>query len=175
MMTPADIVALAKQTQERGNIGVAYTYNEPLIGYEFVYDCAKLVHQAKLKNVVVTNGYLNPEPLLEILPFIDAMNIDLKAFSAKFYQKIGGDLEAVKNTIITAAKHCHVEVTTLIIPDENEADIEELAKWLASIDPSIPLHLSRFYPRYLYQDKPQTSAASIKKAAQTAAKYLNDV
>ncbi|MCL2084707.1 MAG: radical SAM protein, partial [Oscillospiraceae bacterium] len=97
--TPAQIAGLALKTVPDGNIGVAYTYNEPLIGYEFVFDCAKLIHGAGLANVLVTNGTVNPAPLEALLPYIDAMNIDLKAFSDAFYKKLGGSLETVKDVI----------------------------------------------------------------------------
>ena len=173
--SPEQIVTLAKQTVPKGNIGVAYTYNEPLIGYEFLYDCAVLVHHAGLNNVIVTNGYINQEPLEHLLPLIDAMNIDLKAFSDDFYKKLGGSLEAVKQTISLAQKHCHVEITTLIIPEENEEEIEELAAWIASFNPEIPLHLTRFFPRHQYADKMPTSRETIYRLSEIAKKYLNNV
>lgn len=174
-LTPQQLTELALQTVPQGNIGVAYTYNEPLIGHEYVLDCAQLVRGAGLCNVLVTNGYINREPLETLLPFIDAMNIDLKAFSDGFYKKIYGDLETVKETIELACRHCHVEVTTLIIPGENEEDIEPLAQWLASLDPDIPLHLSRFFPRYKYADREPTPREAVYRHAETAKKYLNNV
>ena len=116
---PEKLVDYALKTRNRGNIGIAYTYNEPLVSYEFVRDCAALAREKGLKNVVVTNGYICSEPLVELLPFLDAMNIDLKAFTEEFYHKMRGDLETVKASITLAAKECHVEVTTLIIPGEN--------------------------------------------------------
>lgn len=174
-VTPEQISALAEKTVAEGNIGVAYTYNEPLIGYEFVYDCARLVHGAGLSNVLVTNGYINREPLESLLPYIDAMNIDLKAFSESFYSKLGGGLETVRNTIALSQEHCHAEVTTLVIPGENEGDIEELARWLASVSPDIPLHLSRFFPRYKYGDRTPTPRDTIYQLAETAKRYLNNV
>jgi len=173
--TPEYIAALAVQTVPDGNIGVAYTYNEPLIGYEFLYDCAVLVRDAGLCNVVVTNGYINPEPLETLLPLIDAMNIDLKGFTGDFYKNVGGNLETVKESIVLSNKRCHVEVTTLIIPGENENDITELAKWLSSVDPEIPLHLSRFFPRYHYNDRTPTPRDTVLKLCETAKKYLKNV
>ena len=174
-LSPDEVAALALQTVPNGNIGVAYTYNEPLIGYEYLYDCARLVHGAGLYNVIVTNGYINKEPLENLLPLIDAMNIDLKGFTNDFYKKVGGSLEAVKETIALSCVNCHVEVTTLIIPDENEDDIEGLAKWLSSIDPDIPLHLSRFFPRYRYSDREPTPRETIYKLRETAKIYLKNV
>jgi len=175
IVTPDEIVALAVRTVLRGNIGVAYTYNEPLIGYEFLYDCSVRVRDAGLKNVIVTNGYINIKPLENLLPLIDAMNIDLKGFTDGFYKKLGGGLDTVKETIALSHKHCHVEVTTLVIPGENENDIEELAKWLATIDSEIPLHLTRFFPRYLYYDKAPTSREAIHRLQKTAKEYLKNV
>ena len=174
-MSPVDVAALAVQTVPDGNIGVAYTYNEPLIGYEFLYGCAGLVREAGLYNVIVTNGYINKEPLENLLPVIDAMNIDLKGFKDSFYKRVGGSLEAVKETIELSRMKCHVEVTTLIIPDENEDDIEGLSKWLSSIDPDIPLHLSRFFPRYRYTDRAPTPRETIKKSCEIAKRHLRNV
>ena len=121
-ITIEELVKKALELRSRGNIGIAYTYNEPLIGYEFVKDCSTLAKENGLKNVAVTNGYICEDPLRELLPTIDAFNIDLKSFTKEFYTKIKGNLDTVKNTIIIAAEHCHVEVTTLIIPGENDSE-----------------------------------------------------
>jgi len=174
-LTPDDIVELALRTVPDGNIGVAYTYNEPLVGYEYLRDCARLVRGAGLGNVIVTNGYINEEPLGELLPLTDAMNIDLKGFTDGFYRRVGGDLQTVMKTITAAHKQCHVEVTTLVIPGENEADVEGIARWLASIDPGIPLHLSRFFPRYIYSDRAPTPRNTILKAKDLAKAHLKNV
>ena len=173
--SPEEIVRLALKSVPEGNIGAAYTYNEPTVNYEFMSDCAALVREAGLLNVVVTNGYIRGEALEALLPLIDAMNIDLKAFSEGFYKKIGGDLETVKKTIARARARCHVEVTTLVIPGENEKDVEGLAAWLSSLDPGIPLHLSRFFPRHKYSRKEPTPRESIYKSAEIAGKYLTCV
>ena len=174
---PDRLVSYAIDTIVRGNIGIAYTYNEPLVGYEYVRDCAKLVKERGLYNCVVTNGYINEEPLLDIIEYIDAFNIELKAFSNEFYRKVKGDLETVKNTIKIAAQYSHVEVTTLIIPGENdsEEEIEELAFWLSGIDKNIPLHVSRFFPRYQSLDKNPTPVEDVYKLAKLARKHLNFV
>jgi pyruvate formate lyase activating enzyme len=128
-------------------------------------------------NVLVTNGFINRGPLLALLPFIGAMNIDVKGFTEKFYGNISGKLDAVKNTVELAHKHCHVEVTTLIIPDENDGgdEITELCKWLASVNDAIPLHLTRFYPRYKYGHKPPTDIEVIIKLRNIAEKYLKNI
>ena len=174
---PQTLVDKALELKPRGNIGIAYTYNEPLVGYEYVLDCSKLVRKNNLKNVVVTNGMICEDPLLELLPYIDAMNIDLKAFTESFYKKVGGDLETVKNTICLAAKACHVEVTTLVIPDENdsEEEMDALSSWLASIDPSIPLHISRFFPHWKMNDRGATPVKIVYALAEIARKHLQYV
>ncbi len=149
-VSPAALVEKAIGLKSHGNIGIAYTYNEPLVGYEYVLDCARLAREAGLCNVLVTNGMVCDDPLRTLLPFIDAMNIDLKCFTEEGYRHLGGDLPTVQNTIRTAAAACHVEVTTLVVPGLSDSpdDMEAEAAWLAGIDPAIPLHLSRFFPRY---------------------------
>ena len=169
---PSEVAEAAKKIPN--NIGVAYTYNEPLINYEFIIDCAKEIKKAGLVNVLVTNGYIAKEALEPLLPLIDAANIDLKSFDDKFYKKIGGSLQPVLDTIKTASSHWHIEVTTLIIPGENE-DIEPLAQWLADIDPNIPLHISRFFPAYKYSGKQATPPETIYRLCDIASKYLKYV
>lgn len=175
--TPAQLVEMALNLTNRNNIGIAYTYNEPLIGYEFVRDCAKLAKEHDLKNVVVSNGSFNKKVLDEIIPYIDAFNIDLKGFSEEFYKKVGGDLETVKNFIKQAIRHAHVEITTLIIPEENdsEEEMEELSEFIASINPEIPLHVSRFFPTYKMNDKTPTDVSKVYELAKIARKKLKYV
>jgi len=173
---PADIVAQAlKLTPE--NIGIAYTYSEPTVWYEFIYDTAVLARQENLKNVLVTNGYIEQAPLKKLLPYIDAMNIDIKAFQEVFYNQIcGGELERVKETVIFAAKQTHVEITTLIIPGLNDADdeIKRLAKWLSSISPQIPLHLTRYFPCHKLT-LPMTPLATLERLQNISSHYLQYV
>lgn len=135
------------------NIGVAYTYNEPFTFYEYMMRSAQLIHAAGLKNVVVSNGYVNPGPLNEILPYIDAFNIDLKAFDENFYrQQTTGKLKPVLDTISAIARsNAHIEITTLVIPglNDDEYRFEEMVKWIADqAGPGTPLHLSRYFPQY---------------------------
>ena len=174
---PEGLIERAAELKSQGNIGIAYTYNEPLIGYEYVMDCARLAHSYGLKNVLVTNGYVSEQPLIELLPFIDAMNIDLKIFKAELYKKLGGDLETVKNTIKLAAEAVHVEVTTLIIPNENDSpdEMENLSSWLSHISNEIPLHVSRFFPCHKYSDKTPTPVETIYTLADLARKHLRYV
>lgn len=176
-ITCEELVAKALMFQERGNIGIAYTYNEPLIGYEFVRDCSTLVMRNGLKNVVVTNGYICEEPLKELLPLIDAFNIDLKGFTEEYYHKLRGDLATVKRSIELAAEKSHVEVTTLIVPGENdtEEEMEELSSYLADISPEIPLHISRFFPRFRMQDLEATPVRQVYRLAEIARRKLKYV
>ena len=151
LIMPDELVARAADLRGQGNIGLAYTYNEPLVGFEYVLDCARLAHQENLVNVLVTNGSINPEPMEELLPWIDAMNIDLKAWRSEFYADIcKGSLQPVLDTIVQCAARCHVEVTTLLIPglNDQDKDVESIARWLASIRTDLPLHLTRHHPDY---------------------------
>jgi len=148
---PVRIEDLLLAARREGSVGIAYTYNEPFIQFEFVLDCAKAFRAAGQKNVLVTNGYVEPEPLAELLPFVDAMNIDLKSMDPAFYRKIcGGSLEPVLETIRTAAKATHVELTTLLYTGHNDADdsIRNVVDFVERTDPEIPLHLSRYFPQH---------------------------
>jgi len=178
-LTPEDLISLAIQLKnsERGNIGIAFTYNEPLISYEFVLDTSKELKKYNLKSVLVTNGGICSDYLENLLPYIDAMNIDLKGFSQKFYDYVKGDFETVKQNIRLAYSKCHVEVTTLIIPTKNDSDsdMRSEAEYLSSISPDIPLHLSRFFPRYKEQDLYPTPIETIDRLCSVASEYLNYV
>lgn len=172
-----ELVEKAFQLKDRGNIGIAYTYNEPLISCEFVKDCAELARKSGLKNVVVTNGYICEEPLKKLLLHIDAFNIDLKGFTEDYYHKLRGDLETVKRSIELASEKSHVEVTTLIVPGENdrEEEMRELSGWLASVNPEIPLHISRFFPRWHMLDRDATPVKQVYRLAQIARENLKYV
>jgi pyruvate formate lyase activating enzyme len=174
---PAELARLAETLVGKGNIGLAYTYNEPLIGYDFVTDCARLARERGLLNVLVTNGCVNTEPFAALLSLIDAANIDLKSFNPLFYKQIRGDLDLVKANVAYAARHIHLEVTTLVVPGENdgEDEIEAIAAFLAGIDKNIPLHLSRFFPRHMMRDKPPTPAETMHKLRGAAEKHLQYV
>ena len=173
-ISPEALTSLALRCRDQGSIGLAFTYNEPLVGYEFVRDTARLAHSHGLINVLVINGSA-PLPILEeLLPYIDAMNIDLKGFSSAYYRRLGGDLETVLAFIQRAAKDCHVELTTLIVPGENdsEEEMEREAQWIASIDPKIPLHVTRFFPRYRMQDREATDVGRILRLKVIAGRQL---
>lgn len=176
-VTPEALAGLAQEYQSYGNIGVAFTYNEPLVGYEFVRDTARLVRERGMKNVLVTNGCAEPLVLEELLPYVDAMNIDLKGFTGEWYEKLGGDLETVKRFIARAAQDCHVELTTLIVPSENdsEEEMDREARWIASLDWEIPLHVTRFFPQYRMADKAPTPVERVYRLRNTAAQWLRYV
>ena len=174
-ISPEQLADLAEK--KHGNIGVAFTYNEPTIGFEYLRDTAAIVHERGMKNVLVTNGSVTLETLRTFLPYIDAMNIDLKSFSEEFYRKIGGNLETVKAFIRESAAACHVEITTLIVTGENDntEEMDALAAWIASINPEIPLHVTRFFPRYRMKDRPATDISRLMQLVRTAEKHLKYV
>lgn len=176
-MSPQDLVREAHALMDQGNIGLAYTYNEPFTHWKDVLECARAIHDAGLDNVIVTNGLIAPDKLARLLPYIDALNIDLKGFSQDVYDITGGKLETVKGAIEQAHEAAHVEVTTLLIPGVNDDMklLEEEAAWLASIDPNIPLHLTRFFPQYRYADCPPTPLETLLEAQKVARRHLNDV
>lgn len=170
---------IQRSIEAPNNIGIAFTYNEPSIWYEYIYETAKKLKEQHpdFKVVLVTNGFMESEPLEQLLPYIDAMNIDLKSFNQDYYRKVcGGDLQPVLNTIKQASQHCHVEVTTLLVSDLNDSkeEVEEIAKFLASINKDIPLHLSRYFPNYK-MEQPATDISLMKERQKDAKKYLNHV
>ena len=174
-VTPEELVQFALDARGRGNIGLAYTYNEPLIGWEFVRDTAKLAREKGLVNVLVTNGTAELPVLEAVGPLIDAMNIDLKGFTEDYYSRVlGGSLEAVKNFITRAVRFSHVELTTLIVPGENdsEAEMREMTAWIAGLSPEIPLHISRFFPRFHMTDREATDVEEIYRLAEVAREKL---
>ena len=174
---PGELAARAQALRPRGNIGVAYAYNEPLVGWEYVRDTARFIRAAGMKNVIVTNASVTDPVLDEILPLTDAMNIDLKGFTDQFYAKLGGDLGTVRHFIQRAAEACHVELTTLIVPGENdsEQEIKELASWVGGISSDIPLHITRFFPRWKMTDRGATDIRTVYSLAETARKSLKHV
>ncbi|MCD4651368.1 MAG: AmmeMemoRadiSam system radical SAM enzyme, partial [Candidatus Cloacimonetes bacterium] len=166
---------LLKECRPRGVELVAFTYTEPITWFEYVLESAAFLRKNSIRTVMVTNGYIQQEPLLELLPYINAMNIDLKAWSDDFYHNIcGASLAPVIETIETAAKHCHIEVTTLVIPGKNDKDIKALSEFLGNINHQIPLHLSRYYPQYK-RSTPPTPLSLLEKAQSTAFNYLKHV
>ena len=177
-LAPDDLANLAYKYRNQGNIGVAFTYNEPLVGYEYVRDTARLVHHKGMKNVLVTNGTASLEVLEELKPYIDAMNIDLKGFTDRYYTEVlGGSRQMTMAFIEEAVKFCHVELTTLIVPGENdsEEEIREMTEWIAGLDEEIPLHISRFFPRFNMTDRDATDVGLIYRLADVARERLKYV
>ncbi|MBC7325394.1 MAG: AmmeMemoRadiSam system radical SAM enzyme [Moorella sp. (in: Bacteria)] len=175
-LTPEDLVRKARDVE---STGIAYTYSEPLVWFEFVLATARLARQAGLKNVMVSNGFIRPEPLAELLPWIDAWNIDIKGFSLEFYRKIvHGDYRPVLETAAAAVgAGNHVEITTLLVTGLND-DPKELAglvEWVAAnLGVDTPLHFSRYFPRYRLQEPP-TPLATLRRAWEMARQHLHYV
>ena len=173
---PADLADLAlRLAREHGNIGLAYTYNEPLVGWEFVRDCAREIRARGLENVLVSNGCAEAAVAETLAPLLDAANIDLKGPGRDYYDWVRGDFEAVCRTIRTLhAAGCHVEVTTLVVPGRNDADgdIDAVAAFVASVSPDIPLHVTRFFPRFRMRDASPTPVATVHRLAAVARRRL---
>ena len=179
-VTPQALVEMALQLKPRGNVGLAFTYNEPLIGWEFVRDAAALAHQEGLVNVLVTNGTAGLSVLEKLVPHIDAMNIDLKGFTDRYYTRVlGGSLSMVKAFIERATESTHVELSTLIVPGENdsEAEIRAMCGWIENLKDgkSIPLHISRFFPRFHMLDRSPTEVKLVYRLAEVAREKLEYV
>ena len=175
---PEQLVRLALAARQKGNIGLAYTYNEPLVGYEFVRDTARIANARGLKNVLVTNGTAERTVLDELTPYIDAMNIDLKGFTEQYYNRLGGSLQQALAFIQAAVLRCHVELTTLIVPGENdtEKEIRALSRWVSSLQnpdgAAVPLHISRFFPRFHMRDRDATDIQTVYRLADVARESL---
>ncbi len=176
--TPLPPVELVKLALESRSFGVAYTYTEPLVWFEYLVQAGALVRESGLKNILVTNGVLNEAPLRELLPLIDAMNVDLKSMKESFYRDHchSKGAEAAKRTIRLAAEACFVEVTNLIIPGLNDSDedLRELTAFVADVNPSIPLHFSRYFPTYK-MDIPATPVSTLVRAKEIARERLQYV
>jgi pyruvate formate lyase activating enzyme len=174
-VSPEDLVEV---TIRENSKGIAYTYTEPLIWYEYVLDTAKVAKAKGLYNVLVTNGYINEEPLRELLPYVDAMNIDLKSMEDDFYKKIcKGKLAPVLRTIeLSHQNKIHIEITNLIIPTLNDSDeqIQKLVDFLANLSDRIPLHFSRYFPMYKMKI-PSTPLETLQKAFLLAKRKLKYV
>ena len=169
-LLPEDVVALCLKHQCPG---IAYTYTEPLTYLEYIIDCARMAHEAGLWNILVTAGYVCQEPLADLLPYLDAANVDLKFFSDDIYMKVsGGHLQPVLDTILAMKQAgVWVEITNLVIPGINDDMdmIRQMCHWLADNDlAEAPLHFSRFFPRYKMQDTPPTPIATLKAAKRVA-------
>lgn len=169
-LMPEEVVALCVKHRCPG---IAYTYTEPLTYIEYIIDTARLAHEKGLWNILVTAGYVNPEPLADLLPYLDAANIDLKSFSDEIYREVsGGRLQPVLDTIL-AMKEAGVwiELTNLVIPGINDdmEMIRRMCRWLCENGlATAPLHFSRFFPRYKMQDAAHTPVQTLRMAQQVA-------
>lgn len=174
-VSPEKLVDFA---EKYNSLGIAYTYTEPLIWYEYIIDTAKLARKKNLKNVLVTNGYINEGPLLELLPLVDAMNVDVKSMENDFYQKVcKGKVEPVLKTVELSVKNgVWVEITNLIIPTLNNKDekIKKLIDWVAGLNDLIPVHFSRYFPSYK-SNRPPTPISTLKRAFDIAKEKLKYV
>ena len=173
-MSPRALVDSAKRER---SFGIAYTYSEPTVHAEYLIDTATLARAEGLKNVLVSNGYLQAAPASEVLALTDAANIDLKGFNESFYrEETGGRLKEVQRFITQAAGMTHLELTTLVIPGRNDSpqEIEEMSAWIASIRKDIPLHLSAYHPEYKYTI-PTTTASALRELAIVARRHLTYV
>jgi len=171
---PDEAVAVAIAN---GSIGIAYTYTEPLIWFEYVLDTAKAAREAGLRNVLVSNGAINPEPLEEIAPWIDAANIDIKSMDPVFYRKIcKGHLDPVLATASRLSGSVHLEITNLVIPGLNDSNdvLEKLCDFVADLDELTPLHFSAYHPAYS-RKAPPTPLYTLERAADIASRRLKHV
>ena len=176
-VSPEALCTQAESLRNQGNIGIAFTYNEPMLNPEYIKDCARLLKPLWLYTVVVTNGCFCLDAVQELLPYVDAFNIDLKGFTDAWYHRLGGDLETVKRFIVAAHEVSHVELTTLVVPGENdsEEEIDALSTWVAGIDPTIVLHMSRFFPHALAMDNAPTDKDLLLRLCEIAKRHLKYV
>lgn len=185
-LPPEELVEIARSYQNRGNIGIAFTYNEPLVGFEYVRDASRLAHNAGLKTVLVTNGCAQLSVLEELAPGIDAMNIDLKGFTDHYYNDVlKGSRQMVMDFIARAVQVCHVELTCLIVPggNDSEEEMRRMAGWIASLQDDrgrqtgreIPLHITRFFPRFHMLDREATDVRVVSHLVRVAQEQLRYV
>lgn len=179
-LSPEDLVEKALAVVDEGNIGIAFTYNEPFIAWEYLRDAATLAHKKQLLTVAVTNGYVSAETWKQSFEYVDAFNIDLKCFTARGYESLGAPngLDIVKNSIKSACEAgAHVEVTTLVVPDLSDSvdDFENECRWLESLDADIPLHITRYFPRHLDRGKEATDRNLLDTFVEIAQMHLSKV
>ena len=176
-LKPEDVLAILKYQAPERQVGVAYTYAEPTVWFEFVLETARLLAKHGFRNVVISNGFIAREPLAELLPYIDAFNIDIKAFNSEFYRRLcGGTKGAVLQTVTQIYKRSHIELTYLLIPglNDHQSEICRFVEWVAGLDPGIPVHCSRYFPQYKL-NLPPTPVKTLEKAYAIARKRLDYV
>ena len=174
-ISPKELVSAAEQA---GSIGIAYTYSEPLIWWEYIYDSAIIAREQGLKTVLVSNGYINEAPWRELVSLVDAMNIDIKSMRPDFYRSVCKSSlpEVLRTAEIAVEAGVALELTNLVIPGLNDADedLRKLIDWIASLDRRIPLHFSRYFPNHK-MDREATPLATLKRAHELAAARLDYV
>ena len=182
-ISPGELADIAEEYIPQGNIGVAFTYNEPLIGFEYVIDASFEVHKKGMKTVLVSNGNVSGKIAEKVIPHIDAMNIDLKGFTDEYYTDfLKGDRKMVMDFIAMAAPKCHVEVTTLIVPTYNDTpeEISQIARWIAGLNggkgkETVALHINRYFPRFNLTDIPAPSYDKMNLLATAASEFIDHV
>jgi pyruvate formate lyase activating enzyme len=174
-IAPEELVKLAVDNH---SVGISYTYTEPILWIEYIRDVTPLAKQSNLAQVLVTNGYITPEPLTDLLEWIDAANLDIKSLNDDYYRKLcGARVKPVLETARAMAKKIHLEITNLLVTGENDApgEVARLAEWIATeCSPEIPLHISRYFPHYKFS-APPTPPATLQRAYQEAKKFLKFV
>ena len=173
IVPPEELVSLAAEDQ---SIGLAFTYNEPTVHFEYLIEVTRLLADSHLASILVTNGSLRAKPAAELLALTDAANVDLKAFTNEHYRSLGGDLATTCNFIQSAAQSSHVEVTTLVVPGFNDSpdEVRELVRFVASVSPDIPFHISAYRPAYRSSTAP-TSHESLERVREIALDQLRYV
>ncbi len=166
LITPQQLAATARKYECRA---MAYTYSEPIVFWEYVYDAADAGHRAGVRSVMISNGFIQQEPLLKMCDRLDALKVDLKSFSATYYRDVvRGELRPVLDTLVTARKHARwLEIVYLTVPTLNDSDQEfrNLARWLkAELGPDVPIHFTRFYPLHLLKNLPPTPVQTLERA-----------
>jgi pyruvate formate lyase activating enzyme len=171
-LPPSELVRIAT---DAGSFGIAYTYTEPLVWFEYLLEAGALAREKGLMNVLVTNGVVNEAPLKELLPLVGAMNVDLKSMREEFYREYchADGLDAVKRTIRLAAEACHVEITNLVIPglNDSEDEMRALVRFIADVDVRIPLHFTRYFPQHK-MTLPATPLSTLGRAVDIAGEKL---
>ncbi len=171
-VSPEDLAARIRSIP--ANLGIAFTYNEPLISYEYIIDTAKMI-RPDYKVVLVSNGGVTAQVLDQVLPYVDAINVDLKG-DVNYYRELGGSYDLVKATIAACVPRIHTEVTTLVIPGKNDDPswVDSESKWLSELSPDTVLHLSRYFPRYHYaiEASPRETILELQKVAQKHLRYV---
>lgn len=177
-LSPEELVQKAEGLKKSRNIGLAYTYSDPIVMFEYVMEAAQLIREKGMQNVFISNGYINEEPLKDLFKYMDAFNIDVKAFTKEKYQAhFKADFAIIKKNLELIVKNkIHLEITCLIVPgiNDNIEEAEKFFKWIAQLNPQIPLHLSRYYPNY-NEEKPATDISLLKEMKGLASLYIKNV